>query len=96
MIERKGTSSAVLFTVRHVVQSRDDDQRQYRGHKDAEDQRDGQTIENRVVHNEKRADHGRKAREHDGLGARDGRLHNGPLEVQAAVHLQVDEVHQQD
>ena len=40
--------------------------------------------------------HGGQPGQHNRLGARDGRLHDGALERHAGAHLQVDKVHQQD
>ena len=78
------------------VENRDDDQGQHGGDKNAENQRDCQTVENWVVQNEKRPQHGCQPGEYDGLRARDGRAHDGALEGDARAHLQLDEVHEQD
>lgn len=66
------------------------------GDKDAKDQRDRQSVKDRVIQNEEGTQHGRQSGKHDRLGARDGRVDNGTLEWHTLVYLQIDEVHQQD
>jgi hypothetical protein len=70
--------------VQRVVQDRDDHQRQQRGHEDAEQQRDGQAVEDGVVEDEHRAGHRGQAGQRDGLGAHGGAADHGLLEGHAA------------
>src|SRR5689334_19069795 len=49
--------------IRDVVQQRNHDERQHGTHEDAEDERDREPVEDRVVEDEQRAEHGGDARE---------------------------------
>ena len=67
-----------------IEHHRDHQQGQQRGHQDAEDQRDGQAVEDGVIKNEEGPDHRRQRGQHNGPGAHRGGLDNRLLQGDAA------------
>ena len=69
------------------IQHRDDHQREQGGHQDAEDEGQGEAVENRVVEDEQRAEHGGQRGQGDRLGTHGGGLDDRIVEVHAGRHL---------
>ena len=61
-----------------------------------EDQRNGQTIKNRIIENKESTDHGRQTRQNNRLRTGNGTFHNRAFVLHSLSDLQVNKINQQD
>ena len=81
---------------RRVIQQRNHHQGKQGRDQDAEDQRDRQPVEDRIVQDKQRANHRRQRGQQDGLGTNLGGTNHRLFKTQPLATRQFDKVHQQD